>query len=233
MMASQFEAADWDGIRLVIFDVDGTLYRPRALRIRMGRDLLLHTLCKRDLSVVSVLARYRRIRERLADEEVADFERTLTAETAKAAGQTLETVRAIVAEWVEQRPLVYLATCRCAGLPGLFAGLRGKGKSIGILSDYPAKAKLAALGLSADHVVCASDDGIGLLKPHPRGLEILIAAAGAEARTTLLIGDRIDRDGAVARRVGVRALIKSSKPIAGWQTFAGFDDPLFAPFLGC
>jgi FMN phosphatase YigB (HAD superfamily) len=219
MMASQFEAADWDGIRLVIFDVDGTLYRPRALRVRMGRDLLLHTLCKRDLSVVSVLARYRRIRERLADEEVADFERTLTAETAKAAGQTLETVRAIVAEWVEQRPLVYLATCRCAGLPGLFAGLRGKGKSIGILSDYPAKAKLAALGLSADHVVCAGDDGI--------------AAAGAEARTTLLIGDSIDRDGAVARRVGVRALIKSSKPIAGWQTFAGFDDPLFAPFLAC
>jgi hypothetical protein len=72
--------------------------------------------------------------------------------------------------------------CRYPSLPEFFAGLRRKGKVIGILSDYPATAKLEGLGLAADHVVSAGDKGIGLLKPHPRGLEALIAAAGAARR---------------------------------------------------
>lgn len=34
---------DWDRLHLVVFDVDGTLYRQRPLRLRMARDLLFHT----------------------------------------------------------------------------------------------------------------------------------------------------------------------------------------------
>jgi FMN phosphatase YigB (HAD superfamily) len=222
---------DWDNVHLVVFDVDGTLYRQRPLRLKMARDILLHTLLKRDLNVVAVLARYRRIRERLGDEEAIDFERALIAQTAAATANSPDQVRAIVSEWVERRPLKYLAACRYPGLPQLFAGLRRSGKSIGILSDYPAEAKLEALGLTANYVAFAGDEGIGVLKPHPRGLESLIATAVVKPQQTLLIGDRADRDGIVARRVGAQALIRSSKPIEGWQTFARFDDALFAPVL--
>ena len=35
-------ASDWKGIRLVVFDVDGTLYNQRQLRMLMVRDLLCH-----------------------------------------------------------------------------------------------------------------------------------------------------------------------------------------------
>jgi putative hydrolase of the HAD superfamily len=222
---------DWDNVHLVVFDVDGTLYRQRPLRIKMARDILLHTLLKRDLNVVAVLARYRRIRERLGDEEAIDFERALIAQTAAATANSPDQVRAIVSEWVERRPLKYLAACRYPGLPQLFAGLRRSGKSIGILSDYPAEAKLEELGLTANYVAFAGDEGIGVLKPHPRGLESLIATAGVKPQQTLLIGDRADRDGIVARRAGAQALIRSSKPIEGWRTFAKFDDALFSPFL--
>jgi hypothetical protein len=34
-----FGPADWDGVGLVVFDVSGTLYRQRPLRLRMRRDL--------------------------------------------------------------------------------------------------------------------------------------------------------------------------------------------------
>jgi hypothetical protein len=34
-----FGPADWDGVGLVVFDVNGTLYRQRPLRLRMRRDL--------------------------------------------------------------------------------------------------------------------------------------------------------------------------------------------------
>jgi putative hydrolase of the HAD superfamily len=232
MMPSHFlEPSDWDSIKLVTFDVDGTLYRQRPLRLRMARDMLLHAILNRNLNVITVLETYRRIRARLGDEEVIDFERVLIAETASATGNSQDAVRGIVAEWIEQRPLTYLGGCRYPGLPELFAGLRRKGKIVGILSDYPARAKLAALGLTADHVVSAADENIGLLKPHSRGLEALICAAGVRAHATMLIGDRAERDGLVARRAGAWALIRSTKPIEGWQTFTSFDDALFAPFL--
>lgn len=226
-----FAPSDWDCIRLVVFDVDGTLYRQGRLRLRMARDLLLYTFSTCDLIVVTVLVAYRRIRERLANEQVLDFESVLIGETAIATSTAPDTVRAIVTEWVEQRPLRYLPGCIYPGLRRLFAGLRRKGKSIGILSDYPADAKLAALGLSADHIVTAGDEGVRLLKPHPRGLEFLVAAAGVHACETVVIGDRPDRDGVVARRVGARALIRSSRPLEEWQTFTRFDDALYACFF--
>jgi putative hydrolase of the HAD superfamily len=163
---------------------------------------------------------------------VPNFEQPLIAETAAAMGHSPNAVRELVTEWVEQRPLRHLVNCRYRALPELFAGLRRKGKLIGILSDYPAKAKLVALGLTADHVVSAGDERVGLLKPHPRGLETLIATAGVKPPETVFIGDRAERDGLVARRAGARALIRSSRPIEGFQTFARFDNSLFAPFFG-
>jgi len=226
---SMFTLADWCDIRLVAFDVDGTLYRQRPLRLRMGRDMVLHAVAKWDLNAISVVSAYRRIRERLAAEEAVDFERVLIAETAKAASMSPERVQTIVAEWIETRPLRYLRSCLFSGVPQLFAGLQRAGKKIGIFSDYPATEKLAAMGLAAHHVVAAND--VGLLKPHARGLESLMAAASATARDTLFIGDRVDRDGVAGQRAGVRTLIRSSKPIEAFQTFKTFHDPLFDPFM--
>ena len=85
------------------------------------------------------------------------------------------------------------------------------------------------MGLTANHVVSAGD--VGVLKPHPRGLERLMAAAEATADETVVIGDRVDRDGLVAKRVGARVLIRSSKPVREYQTFQTYDDEVFTPLL--
>jgi HAD superfamily hydrolase (TIGR01549 family) len=228
-MMSTFTPSDWRDIRLVVFDVDGTLYKQRSLRLRMGRDMLIHAVAKRELNAIGVISAYRRIRERLADEEAVDFEPVLIAETAKATSMSPERVHAIVSEWIDTRPLRYLRSCVFSGVPELFAGLQRAGKKIGIFSDYPATAKLAAMGLAAHHVVTAGD--VGVLKPQARGLQSLMAAASATARETLFIGDRTDRDGVAGQRAGVSILIKSSKPIETFQTFKTFHDPLFDPFM--
>jgi HAD superfamily hydrolase (TIGR01549 family) len=228
-MMSAFTPADWRDIRLVAFDVDGTLYCQRPLRLRMGRDMVVHTVAKCDLNAISVVSAYRRIRERLAAEEVVDFERVLIAETAKATSMSPERIHAIVSEWIDTRPIRYLRSCLFSGVPQLFAGLQRAGKQIGIFSDYPATEKLSAMGLSAHHIVAAGD--VGLLKPRAEGLQLLMATAGATARETLFIGDRADRDGVAGQRAGVRILIRSSKPIEVFQTFKTFHDPLFDPFM--
>ena len=138
----------------------------------------------------------------------------------------------IVDEWIEERPLSYLARCRYPGLQELFPAFRRKKKIVGIFSDYPADGKLAALGLSADLVISARDDRVRILKPHPRGLQVLLSEAGVKPQSALLIGDRPERDGFAAQRAGVQALIRSSRPLAGWHTFANYNAPMFSTILG-
>ncbi|TAJ32409.1 MAG: HAD family hydrolase [Reyranella sp.] len=222
---------DWQSVQLVVFDVDGTLYCQRRLRLRMAFELSAHALRSRDLRTIRVLSRYRALREEVAEREVVDFAPALIAETAAACRVPTSDVAAIVAEWIEQRPLRHLAGCRYPGVAELFAALRRAGKAIGVLSDYPAVAKLQALGLAADHVVCAEDRDVGVLKPNPAGLLTLVRTAGWTTATTMLIGDRPDRDGLAARRAGVRVLIRSSRQLTDWPTFRRFDEPLFAPIL--
>jgi putative hydrolase of the HAD superfamily len=222
---------DWSRVDLVAFDVDGTLYDQRALRLWMMRDMIVHAARDRSLGTIGLIRTYRRIRERLGEEEVADFERILVAETASSSGCTNERVASVVAEWIERRPLRHLQACRYPGLHELFAALRRRSKTIGILSDYPAREKLRALGLEADLIVCAGDAGVDRLKPHPQGLQLLIARAGATASGTMLIGDRVERDGLAARRAGAGCLIRSRKPQTGWTTFSRYDALLFTPIL--
>jgi FMN phosphatase YigB (HAD superfamily) len=231
MIAQDCRPFDWGSIKLVAFDVDGTLYDQGRVRLRMAKDIMLHSVLKRDLVVPLVLNTYRRIRERMGDEETSDFEPALIAETARLTDRTPDMVRAITAEWIEERPLAYIAAARYPGLSELVAGLKRSGKIVGVLSDYPAHDKLLALEFASDHVVSSGDDGIGVLKPHERGLECLMALAGVSADATLVIGDRADRDGIVARRVGARALIRTSKPLQDWHTFRRFEDPVFMPVL--
>ena len=127
--------------------------------------------------LIPVLRAYRRIREHLGDEERSHFETQLLEETARRTGCAKEQVRALVAEWMERRPLPHLAGCRYAGLPQLFRSLRRHGIAIGVFSDYPAREKMAALALDADHIVWAGEPDVGMLKPHPRGLEVLMERA--------------------------------------------------------
>lgn len=216
-------------MRLVVFDVDGTLYRQKPLRWTMLRMLARDALASRSLRTLKVLSDYRRGREVLADDGIEDFDTKLVAGVAARTRVAPDVVERIVADWIETRPLPHLRRAMVAGAPALFEALRRSGRTIGVLSDYPAVAKIAALGLAADHIIAARD--VGLMKPSPRGLLAVIAAAGASPTTTVLIGDRDERDGAAADAAGVRVLLRSSTPVAGRITFADFTDPVFAAVL--
>ena len=222
---------DWTTIDLVVFDVDGTLYDQRQLRLGMLRQLISHTWQTRSLDTLRTLRTFRRVREALGEQASADFMALQYADTARRHGKTPAAVRALTDEWMEQRPLPLLAACRYAHVAEVFAGLRATGKRIAAFSDYPALAKLAALGLQADVVVCATDPDIARLKPDPAGLLAILRQTGVPPRRALMIGDRFDRDAAAAARAGMRALIRGRRPHAQWPTFQGYDDAVFQPLL--
>jgi FMN phosphatase YigB (HAD superfamily) len=192
--------------RLVVFDLDGTLYRQRPMRIHMAAMLVADALRRRDFSTARLLAVYRRQRETLAEARERDFEPLLLARTAAVCGVGVDEVRQVVTEWMLERPLPHLPTCRMPGVDALFSALRASGVVIGVLSDYPAASKLKALGLTADLVVSAHDPEVSVQKPDPAGLEHLVAVAGCHVTDTILIGDRPDRDGVAASELGVAFL---------------------------
>jgi phosphoglycolate phosphatase len=224
-------ALNWSTIDLVVFDVDGTLYDQRQLRLGMLRQLIVHTLQTRSLDTLLTLRTFRHVREALGEQPGADFITQQYAQTATRHSTTPEAVRALTDEWMEQRPLPLLAACRYAHVAEVFAGLRAAGKQIAAFSDYPAVEKLAALGLRAEVVVCATDAEIARLKPDPAGLLAILQQTGVAPARALMIGDRFDRDAAAAERASMRALIRSRQPHARWATFRGYDDAVFSSCL--
>ena len=222
---------DWNTIDLVVFDVDGTLYDQRQLRIGMLRQLLGHAWQTRSLDTLLTLRTFRRVREALGDQAGSVFMELQYAQTANWHGKTPAAVRALTDEWMEQRPLPLLAACRYAHVAEVFAGLQAAGKRVAAFSDYPAVAKLAALKLRADVVVCATDADIGRLKPDPAGLLAILKQTRVAPARALMIGDRFDRDAAAAARAGMRALIRSRQAHPQWATFQSYDDAVFQPLL--
>lgn len=225
-------AVNWDAAGLVIFDLDGTLYDQRRLRARMATDLLADAARDRSLTTLRVLRTFRRCREALALDPGAAFLSRQFSETAALTGVEEDTVRRIVVEWIERRPLARLRACRCDGVEVVFAGLRRTGRRIAIFSDHAASRKIEALGLEADIVVSAVDPDVARLKPNPAGLHKILRATRFSAGEALMIGDRFDRDFAAAAAVGMPALVRSRGSQAPCPTFRSYRDAVFAPILG-
>lgn len=215
---------DWDRLRLAVFDLDGTLYSQARLRRRLLPRLALAAAASPDL--LRIVPALRRAREDLAEAGARDFEDALFARAAARARAPEARVRAVARDWLMDRPLPHLAACRIPGAAEVFAALRARGLCVAVWSDYPAEAKLAALGLSADLVLSAHDAEVGVQKPDPRGLAVAAARVGADPAQVLMIGDRPERDGAAAARFGAAFLHRGRR-----GDFRRFDEGPFAPLL--
>ncbi|WP_395394376.1 HAD family hydrolase [Novosphingobium sp. BL-8A] len=225
-------AIAWSGVRLVVFDLDGTLYDQPPLRLAMARELGLDCLRSRSTQTLRTLRHFRQVRERLGEGHgTTDFAAEQYRLTAQLCRQPERDVRALVEEWMERRPLAHLPRYKARGIDRLFAAIRASGRTIAVWSDFPVVAKLAALGLAADHAIWAGDAGVGRLKPDPSGLRALMERADASPRETLVIGDRMDRDVRAATAAGTRALLRSRRPHGRAASFRHYDDPVFAPLL--
>ena len=207
--AAELLAADHHKNPLVVFDLDGTLYDQRRLRwcmaLRMVRELLWSS---RGRHQIQIIRSFRKFREKLAEAEAEDVINLQYAGVAHELRISEDEVRAVVEAWLLQRPLKYLRKFREPYVDQVFSKLRKAGKIIAILSDYPVCAKLEVLGLSADIIVAATDVDVNRFKPNPKGLLRVLDLANAVPERCVVIGDRDDRDGECARRIGAPFLLK-------------------------
>jgi HAD superfamily hydrolase (TIGR01549 family) len=203
----------------VVFDVDGTLYHQAGLRRAMALRLVRAHLFapKLGLTTLRILRAYRHAQEALRDApgggELAGAQEALAS---RASGASAAEVRSTVSHWMEQAPLDLLSRFAFPGMPQLIHDLRAAGIKLGVLSDYPAQAKLAALGVGAcfDAVLCAQDAAVGVFKPDPRGILVSLERLGVAPSDALYVGDRAEVDAAAAQAAGVACAILSPKPPA-------------------
>jgi phosphoglycolate phosphatase/putative hydrolase of the HAD superfamily len=203
---------DHTPIKAVLFDLDGTLYDQRRMRARMAVELARFAAAHpmKAFSTSRALTAYRRAQEtvrRRQCSQPAPFEQLDVA--ARHARMTTEQVARTVDEWMIERPLRHLPGCSFTGLVPVLEFLATRDAFIGVLSDYPAKAKLEALGI-AHHfslVLCAGDQKVGVFKPDPRGYHVACEHWQLRAEQVLFVGDRVDVDAAGARAAGMPCVI--------------------------
>jgi len=186
-------------VKLVTFDLDGTLYELPPTRLRM---LLACFPRWRALRVG------RAVREELRGRTFDDGDAFLDAEAALVAarlGADPASTRTLLDDLFNRRLIRILRRVGARrGSHEVLRSLVDRGLKIAIISDRGAvKEKLAALGLGDlpwSALVAADDEGV--LKPSLALFQRCADRCGVDVREILHVGDRDDSDGDGARAAG-------------------------------
>ncbi len=222
-------------LKAIVFDLDGTLYDQRPLRQAMlARLVRAHALRPmRGLRTVRALSAYRSAQERLRERPPESAGSTNVAYeqvrlASERTGYSETFVAGCVTRWMEEEPLDLVARHARPGALEFARQARAQGLALGLLSDYPAEAKLRALRLgdAFDAVLTAQSPTVGVFKPHPRGLRLLLELLEVRPSEAVFVGDRVDVDAAAAAAAGVPCYILKARQqptgADGWRSFASF-----------
>ena len=217
---SYAEVFSKDKYRVIVLDMDGTLYYQRGMQIlmciEMGAFAIMHPFSVWKLNAVSVFRRIRELdlfsKEENFGKDSGCIEKDLLLEqqykmTADKINKPPETVKQVIEEWMFKRPLKYLQYTCDRRLCDWIEMWKQRGKKVVVYSDYPAGEKCDILGIHADAIYSSEQEEIGQMKPSVRGLELISREFAASPDEILVVGDRMSKDGRMAEYFGCEYLI--------------------------
>jgi HAD superfamily hydrolase (TIGR01549 family) len=200
-------APAWFDFGAWLIDMDGTLYRSGPVRLAMAAELVFCAPHR-----IRHIMQFRKVHEALRCEQEREtatgsngttpYRRQLDR-AAESLGCCTDELATLMQEWMERRPGKWIRLFRRRSLLSEIAQFRARGGKTALISDYPARDKLARLGAESlfDVIIaCGDDAGLLRLKPAPDGYLLAAERLGIAPRDCLVIGDRDDADGEAARR---------------------------------
>lgn len=211
---------DWNKIKVVIFDVDGTLYIQSRLRKKMFLALMAYYVIRPwRFKEILILHHFRVEREKRTRDQYNDLENAQYVWCAEKGKHPIELIKKVVDHWIFHFPVKYLKSCVYPGTKAFFDALREYNIKIAIYSDYKAYSKLKAMDLEADLVISSTDPEIDKLKPDPKGLLYISQQLNVSTEECLFIGDRQELDGESAIRANMPYLIVEQKQYAQFDFY--------------
>lgn len=196
----------------VLFDLDDTLLMSGSHFVRRIVPTTLARLFEGPRSLLAyleILITFRRVREAFRKHPcVPRLHTTQMEATADRVGVGLRAVQQVIL------PLIYQADYSGChryvehDLEESLRALMASGLRLGVLSDYPVRAKLA--GMRMDHLdwkVLLSAEDVDALKPQPALFLAALDRLGIVPERALYVGDRLDTDVYGARAVGLKTCL--------------------------
>lgn len=186
----------FEDVTTYIFDVDGTLYSQKKMRLFMIRDLLISGVSRpKQLYIIYM---FRKLREKHINDSIEDI-------CAKITICAKESVLKCVNYWMFERPLMYIEKCKYQDVQEFINIKQNNHCKIYIYSDYPAHEKLLHMGIRSEHVFCAEDKEIHGQKPNERAMQYIFSNLQEQEKSKILyIGDRYEKDGLSAKSIGIK-----------------------------
>ena len=212
------EVLENEKYRLMLLDMDGTLYYQRKMQLLMCLEMLGYAL-RHPFSLwkFKTISIFRKVRENAAIiEEKREEGKNLSGtnllhehykETAVKIKKTPQKIEEVIDEWMFKRPLKHIYVCRDQVLCDKVQEWKRKGMKVVVYSDYPAEDKCRTLGIFPDGVYSSDLEKIGQMKPSAKAVEVIVSDFGVEKEEVLVIGDRYSRDGKMAENANVDYLI--------------------------
>lgn len=191
--------------KLLIFDVDGTLYSLHLLRTIVFFDLIFLIIRRKTYwKDFKYFMKYRTYRESLRMYDV--FLSDINDSFCRRHSLSSQYLDSIVKEFTEFHILKYLQYCRYKYVIAFLKNQMNQANVICFLSDYPVREKLVRLGINASSDKCYSstDVSIDRLKPSDAGLQNILRNHPFPKSDIYLIGDSVSRDGAIADSAGIQ-----------------------------
>lgn len=187
-------------IKLVSWDIDGTLYSIRHMKWHLMRMFLSEITRGQGLAARKELAALRRYRERINEARLGGG--------ALAEFFLMQNCREVLLE-MEKRwygPALQKTGPR-AGVANVISFLASRDIPQVVLSDYEAEYKLDSLGLADRFASIYVGERLGFVKPSPVGFQRAADDFEVSTASFLHIGDQADRDDAGARAAGCQCFI--------------------------
>lgn len=196
-------------IKLVIFDVDGTLYDQKKLRNSMIWSLLgYYFLRPWRIKELLIIYHFRKERDKRAGFKSDNLQNEQYIWPAEKLSLPIDKIKPVIDKWIFNFPNKYLKDSLYPGVAAFFESLHKKNISIAIYSDYESKLKMESMGLKAELLVSSTDPHINAMKPLTKGLDYILNKFNiTDKKQCLFIGDRDELDGECARQAGIPYLI--------------------------